>query len=1029
MKRTITPVTEFYHFIVTLLLAIGFIPIFATKAICALPSADNNSTNQITITFNKTPGETVTFSVNGTGTITIDGVKEAIENKGEEQDFTLSSSTITLKGLITDLNIANTSATKLDLSKCPSLETLQCNKNKLTELKVANLAELWVLDCSENQLSMLNVSQNKKLRSLYCSSNALKELDLTNLDALWELKCSDNKLSNLVLKGCVAMEEIDCSNNELVALLLDGLAKLEILKCSTNKLTSVDVAPCASLSYLFCNDNQINNLKTATTNTQLQWVECHNNKLQTIDLTKLPQLVNLKTNNNPITQLDLSANKKLTWLYCADNKLTTLDLKNNSDITVIHCQNNQLTNIDLTPVTQLWTLFCQGNKLTKLNTDACSKLLHLDCSNNQLTRLEFSEKNKRLAWLDCFDNKLQYITVKGVSELITFDCSNNNLTSLDVSTNSKLRLFIIARNKFNSQSINSIIASLPNRVKEEDAGKLFAINKCFNDEKNICTTENVAMAKLKGWGTFSYDAKNDIWNEYKGEDENTTVSQISFTTATPIGEVIKLKIDAEGEVTAEGIEKAVFTPDFEHGDFLKVTNQNIVLKGNIRGLYAEKCDLTKIDISQMLSLEVLYLDKNNLGILDASKNSKLRILSLRQAATPIVYLPKENSQLQRAELSTNGISNIDLTTSPNLNFIALEYNEKLKQVDLSNCPKLTAFHATTSGIESIDFSHNPKIEEIDLSLCNLNKLDLTGCSNLKKLDCRFNGITKLDLTQCPLLTAIDASSNNISSIDITRCPKIEIFRFSGNKISSIDLSNNPIIRVVNLIGSPLTQIDVTKNTKLRHLYLDNAKLETIDVSHNPDLVLLQLAYNKITKLSLANKPLLRGIILQGNPIEPNEMHNLIESLETVPDKNAKGKDDEGRLCIQSTADKDKKGIFNIEVYQDDVNAALQKNWKLVVFVPSGSWFGGGSYEAYGNGIPNENESIFPNRAWFVTINSNNQLTVHEAKLHEAFAIYNTDGTLVKQGVITSPHEVIDLNLLPKGEYIIKINTKPQLFLL
>ena len=60
-----------------------------------------------------------------------------------------------------------------------------------------------------------------------------------------------------------------------------------------------------------------------------------------------PNLEKLDCKNNNLTRLDVSKNTKLTKLYCESNQLTGLDLSKNTALKELSCSNNQLTSLEL----------------------------------------------------------------------------------------------------------------------------------------------------------------------------------------------------------------------------------------------------------------------------------------------------------------------------------------------------------------------------------------------------------------------------------------------------------------------------------------------------------------------------------------------------------------------------------------------------------------------------------------------------------------------------------------------------------
>ena len=151
-----------------------------------------------------------------------------------------------------------------------------------------------------------------------------------------------------------------------------------------------------------------------------------------------PNLEKLDCKNNNLTRLDVSKNTKLTKLYCEFNQLTGLDLSKNTALTELNCQINQLTSLDLSPNTALTKLDCALNPLTSLDVSNNTALTYLDCNYNQLTGLDLS-KNTALTKLGCHDNQLTSLDLSKNTALDTLDCSGNK-RSLELSDSGRFDL-------------------------------------------------------------------------------------------------------------------------------------------------------------------------------------------------------------------------------------------------------------------------------------------------------------------------------------------------------------------------------------------------------------------------------------------------------------------------------------------------------------------------------------------------------------------------------------------------------------
>ena len=69
----------------------------------------------------------------------------------------------------------------------------------------------------------------------------------------------------------------------------------------------------------------------------------------------------------------------LTVLDCSDNKLTSLDVSKNTALTELWCTNNLLTSLDVSRNTALKHLVCYSNDLTSLDVSKNTTLLTLNC--------------------------------------------------------------------------------------------------------------------------------------------------------------------------------------------------------------------------------------------------------------------------------------------------------------------------------------------------------------------------------------------------------------------------------------------------------------------------------------------------------------------------------------------------------------------------------------------------------------------------------------------------------------------------
>lgn len=127
----------------------------------------------------------------------------------------------------------------------------------------------------------------------------------------------------------------------------------------------------------------------------------------------------------------------LTVLNCLDNQLTSLDVSKNTALTYLSCGANQLTGLDLSNNSSLTTLDCIWNEITSLDLSNNTALTELDCFSNQLTILDISS-NIALTVLACEENQLDSLNVSNNTALIRLICGYNQLTSLNLCLNQSI---------------------------------------------------------------------------------------------------------------------------------------------------------------------------------------------------------------------------------------------------------------------------------------------------------------------------------------------------------------------------------------------------------------------------------------------------------------------------------------------------------------------------------------------------------------------------------------------------------------
>ncbi len=90
----------------------------------------------------------------------------------------------------------------------------------------------------------------------------------TEINAVESINCADKGISDLTgISHFTALETLNCFDNQLTSLDVSKNTALTYLDCYNNQLTSLDVSKNTALTYLDCDNNQLTSLDISNTNT------------------------------------------------------------------------------------------------------------------------------------------------------------------------------------------------------------------------------------------------------------------------------------------------------------------------------------------------------------------------------------------------------------------------------------------------------------------------------------------------------------------------------------------------------------------------------------------------------------------------------------------------------------------------------------------------------------------------------------------------------------------------------------------
>lgn len=178
--------------------------------------------------------------------------------------------------------------TQVDLTNCTKLEGIVIyGSQALTSVTLPNTQTLngaWI--SGNTGLTSLDLSPAFALTDVNISNNDLSELDIKADAHLDSFNAENNDLYTLNLANYIELKNLNVNNNKLYELTIPT-KKLERLQVAGNKLKSLDVSKVATLTTLIANDNMLESLKLPKDGAPLTTLNCANNHLASLDLTKV----------------------------------------------------------------------------------------------------------------------------------------------------------------------------------------------------------------------------------------------------------------------------------------------------------------------------------------------------------------------------------------------------------------------------------------------------------------------------------------------------------------------------------------------------------------------------------------------------------------------------------------------------------------------------------------------------------------------------------------------------------------------
>ena len=462
------------------------------------------------------------------------------------------------------------------------LTYLNCSNNSLTSLDLSNNTKLLTLHCFNNQLTALNIKYNIEYMDVYCYGNKLN--DPSNVTYLlnhlpshggtlyfykdetptgnWLLPVSVTifKRNNWAVKKANnngGWEDYEGEDAIALQWIRDENFRNWIAEQSYGQDGWIIPAEIAEVTVIEVPDMKIKSLKGIEYFTALEELNCNNNELTELDISKNTALTELNCGSNQLKSLDVSKNTALTYLYCYGNlirgKGMTDLVESLPDRNSASKEGKLMVYKDETPAGNLMT-----PKQVEVATSKNWSVLRYDEDNwdwvayegepadgIEISEENFPDENFReyvsSAAIDTDEDgylsddeiaaaKEIDVNNKGISDLTGIEyfvgleyllCHDNNLTTLDVSKNKVLRVISCWGNQIRGEGMKTLVNSLHSNFVDNDwpevlHPRLIVIKANEAPVFNLITEAQVEIATEKGWAVKKLDfSVGEV--DYEGE--------------------------------------------------------------------------------------------------------------------------------------------------------------------------------------------------------------------------------------------------------------------------------------------------------------------------------------------------------------------------------------------------------------------------------------------------------------------------------------------------------------------------------
>ena len=492
----------------------------------------------------------------------------------------------------------------------------------------------------------------------------------------------------------------------------------------------------------------------------------------------------LDCSDNSISELDVSKNTALSQLLCRDNLLTSLDVSKNTALKYLYCFDNSISSLDVSHNPELIALSCSRNPIYTLDVKNNPKLEFLFCTECHLSELDLSS-NPRIEEFSCYDNHLAYLNM-------------DNHTRLDVLRTSPQAIYGQTFTKTGGYNTFDLRTLIPEEYLDR------------------VTVENDAYVFDPETGVVKFGA-DEISFTYQYRYHDSYVIDVNVYSSSYIPRALEIIEEYFPDAAFRQwiIENLDVCGNADDGYFM--TEEQLASVKTI--------NCSDVHISTLRGIEnfseLMRLEAHNCGLedhcaineLNLYYNKKLTFIDLGGNKLGSFAIRYGKRALEVLDVTDNNLTSFDVSHNDKLTTLILDDNQ-VGSIDVSKCPELKVLYVDNNGLTQLDVSKNNKLEELTFNGNPIGTIDISNNSALTDLSCSNCELTELDLSNAPHLLLVICRKNQLTALDVTHNPELGYLVCNDNQLTALDLSRNPALLYLSCGNNRLPWLDLSNNTNI-----------------------------------------------------------------------------------------------------------------------------------------------------------------------------------------------------------------------